>query len=77
MTVGLLMFKDNCLNVFHDMFGGGGEDEREKRETRDREFQNNHWNQHAVKSKTKNKKKHKYIKYMAKTQIFYPCPNFL
>lgn len=41
MTVGLLMFKDNCLNVFHAMLGGGG-DEREKRETRDREFQNNH-----------------------------------
>lgn len=45
VTVGLLMFKDNCLNVSHDMLGGGGgrgEDEREKREARDREFQNNH-----------------------------------
>lgn len=54
MTVGVLVFKDNCLNVFHDMLGG---DEREKRETRGREFQNNHWNQHAVKSKKKPKKK--------------------
>lgn len=34
MTVGVLVFEDNCLNVFHDnMLGGGGE--REKREMRE------------------------------------------
>lgn len=32
MTVGLLMFKDNCLNVFHDMLGGGMRERKERRE---------------------------------------------
>lgn len=31
VTVGLLMFKDNCLNVFHVMLGGGGMRERKER----------------------------------------------
>lgn len=46
MTVGVLVFEDNCLNVFHDNMLGGGGWEREKRD--EREFQNNHWNQYAV-----------------------------